>query len=198
MKMFTNDIPHIVWARVRNGSLVVWTGKEEISFRHAYGRIRGVAYKMDEYNGQLYEICLLHLVHEGDRWILSLRTDSQYFRSMCNYLYTAAGLGVLGEPLRFAPSFTEKNGKKYSAIYVSHGEKYLKAHFNATNMGALPQPVTALIGGRTVYDFSPLTNFYKEFLAQHFTQGWGEPIEPLAAAGVNIPAPEEDPDDLPF
>jgi hypothetical protein len=96
MKMFSNDSPHIVWAKVRNGWLAVWNGKEEILFRHAYGRIVGVSYKMDEWNGNEFEIVLVHLVHDGERWILSMRTDSQYFRTMCNYLYTASAEGVLG------------------------------------------------------------------------------------------------------
>jgi hypothetical protein len=199
MKMFTNDVPSIIWARVRNGEIVVWNGREELKFRHAYGRIRGVAYKMDEWNGQAYELCLVHLTHDGERWILSLRTDSQYFRSMCNYLYTAESLGVLGDPLRFAPVITEANGKNYSHLYISHGDKYLRGYFGKNAGQGLPAPLKIDVAGRTVYDFSPITTFYKEFLARHFSPGWGEPTADAMPEAFQVPPPPaDDPDDLPF
>lgn len=200
MKMFSNDVPHIVWAKVRNGKLVVWTGKEEMEFRHAYGRIVGIAYKVDEWNGQEFELVLVHLVHDGERWILSMRTDSQYFRSMVNYLFTAFTEGVLSDPLRFAPHVIEKDGKKYSAMYVSSGDKYLRAYFGRNAGQGLPEPiVTTLPNGKKYWDFSPQTKFYKEFLAQHFTAGWGDaPEDPTPTSSVLIPPPAEDPDDLPF
>lgn len=197
MKMFSNDSPHIVWARVRNGMLAVWNGKEEILFRHAYGRIVGISYKLDEWNGTEFEIVLVHLVHDGERWILSMRTDSMYFRTMCNYLVTAGADGVLGDPLRFAPTMSEKAGKKYSALYVGHGDKFLRAYYRAGSPG-LPEPVTAQIGGRTVYDFTPQVEFYKAFLARHFSPGWGDSEAKPTPADAFTAAPLEDPDDLPF
>ena len=204
--MFSNDSTHIVWARVRNGMISVWNGGEEILFKHAYGRIVGISYKMDEWNGTEFERVLVHLVHDDERWILSMRTDSQYFRTMCNYLVTAGAQGVLYESLRFAPTMNEKAGKKYSALYISHGDKFLHAYYrtgkpfgiNDKHIAGLPDPNTIEIGGRTVYDFTPQVEFYKAFLSRHFSPGWGDSEAKPTPADAFTAAPLEDPDDLPF
>ncbi|NDC96495.1 hypothetical protein EB077_14415, partial [bacterium] len=97
----------------------------------------------------------------------------------------------------FAPTMSEKAGKKYSALYISHADKFLRAYYREGVPG-LPGPGTAQIGGRTVYDFTPQVEFYKQFLARHFSPGWGDSEAKPTPADAFTAAPLEDPDDLPF
>lgn len=200
MKAVQQESPRVYWARVRNGRFSIWDGRQEVDFKHLNGRICGIYFKNDEYNGTSYEIALFHLIFEDERWIMSVRVDSQYFRTLCNYLHSVQAAGKLHETLTFSPMLDEKEGRKFSALYVSQGQKYFRAHFTQTSGRSADQPIVHEVGGRKIYDWTPVNDFYKAFLTSNFSAGWDgvkHETEP-APASLDIPPPPEDPDDLPF
>ena len=200
MKAVTSESPHIYWARVRGGSISVWNGTENIKYKSITGRIAGVYFKQDEYNALPYEVALFYLIYDTERWIMSMRVDSQYFRTLCNYLHTAMVDGLLSMPLKFTPGMNEKDGKRYAAVYVSvpNDGPWIRAYFRA-GASILPPPNVTELGGRKIYDWTPQNEYYKEWLRTNFAGGFdqeGTKITDIIPAPP--PEPSEDPDDLPF
>lgn len=196
MKAVQIESPVIFWARVRNGALVVWDGKEERTYARIRGVVRGVYFKDDEYNGQPYQIALFHIQYQDEKWIMSVRVDSQYFRTLCNYLHTCYADGYLSEELTFAPALAEKDGKKYTAIYVMNARgQWVRSYFGQNS--ALPQPLVTELAQKKYFDWSPVNGYYVAWLKSTFPAGWGDAAN-AAITGVIPPPPAEDPDDLPF
>jgi hypothetical protein len=201
MKAVSNESPLIHWARVRNGQITVWNGNETVRFKKISGKINGVYFKSDEYNALPYEVALFHLTFQDERWILSMRVDSQYFRTLCNYLHTLFADGRHTQTLTFTPAMNEKDGKRYAAVYLSiyapPGEKemMIRAYFR-TEGSILPPPIITELGGRKLYDWTPVNDYYKEWLKTNFPAGYDggttQIMEQLP------PPPSDDPDDLPF
>ncbi len=195
MKAVQYDSPLIYWARVRNGALAVWDGKEEREYKRLKGKLIGVYFKDDEFNGVKFEICLFHVQYQDERWIMSIRVDSQYFRTLCNYLHSCFADGIIREELTFCPALTEKDGKKFTAVYVQDARgRWVRSYFGPKS--ALPAPITTELAGRKLFDWSPVNSYYRTWLSTNFPQGWGD----AASTTVTevIPPPPDDPDDLPF
>lgn len=196
MKAVQIASPVIYWARVRNGALAVWNGKEEQIFYRLKGRLIGVYFKSDEWNGQTFELCLFHIQYQDERWIMSVRVDSQYFRTLCNYLHTCYAEGCHREELTFAPALTEKDGKKFTAIYVQNGRgNWVRSYFSKGS--ALPAPLVTQVANKTFYDWTPVNAYYTTWLKTNFPSGWGDAAE-TAIVEIVPPPPADDPDDLPF
>lgn len=192
MKAVQNQAPTIYWARVRNGMLVVWDGKQEIEFRRLTGKIVGVVYKEDEYAHRTYELALLHVLYQDERWIFSMRVDSQYFRTLCNYLHTCKDEGIHMDELIFCPSYSEKDGKKWTAIYIQQkNERWVRSWKHE-----LPYlPSVSESNGKKIYDWTVVNNYYKNWLLNEYGTGW-QSIHNIVPDSVE--PPPDDPDDLPF
>jgi hypothetical protein len=201
MKAAINELGPMYWASIKNGRFSVYdrgTVHEYIKIR---GQIVGQYMKDDEYQGKKYRICLLHTVYEGERCIISVRTDSGYFRTLCNYLSYAKQWRREHAVFLFAPSYKEQDGKKISALFVQDVEtnKWLK-QLHTKETGTLPAPKLVRINNADVWDWSDVVTFYEQFIISTYPQGWPDDIEParptMPAELADVPA--ADPDDLPF
>jgi len=201
MKAAINELGPMYWASIKNGKFSVYDRGMVHEYTKIRGQIVGQYMKDDEYQGKKYRICLLHTVYEGERCIISVRTDSGYFRTLCNYLSSAKAAGRENAVFVFAPSYKEQDGKKIAALFLQDAEfsNWFKA-FHTKETGTLPAPKIVRVNNTDVWDWSETVTFYERFIISTYPQGW--PNDP-APARPTIPAeladvPPADPDDLPF
>lgn len=168
MKAVNNERSQLFWATVKNGCLNVWDGEKNLTFREITGQITGVKFKQDSYQGIDYDVALFELSYLEERWVMSVKVDSYYFRSLCSYLMTAWTEGKLLEPLIFSPYQSDKDGRKVSSIFVKDPQKNWFKSIAVTDQAIkikLPQPITYQTGeNKIVYDWTPLNQFYKAWL----------------------------------
>jgi hypothetical protein len=194
-KSVTNDRAQIHWARVANGAFMYWNGTETIKFSKLTGKIIGVTFRMNTYNGTDYETALIMTDYQGERWVFSVRTDSQYFRSLVNYLMFADQEGKLFETLEFCPrTKTDQHGRTFNKLFVAlKGGYFLKQWFTVGDPKNIPQAIKHDIGGKIVWIWTAQDEYLKNWLLDKFNgnvHGERQPAEQ--------PPLEENPDDLPF
>lgn len=195
MKAVQQQTPKIFWAKVKNGILQVWDGKHIHEFKTLSGKIVGIYFKDEEYNGTKYELALFHVIYMDERWIMSVRVDSQYFRSLCNYLHTCKDMGIHNDELIFCPSYSEREGKKWTSIYIQQkNERWVKSYKHELELPYIPKITEA--GNRKIYDWTNLNNYYKNWLLSQYGHGWDRIVNVIP--DVEIIPPPDDPDDLPF
>lgn len=195
MKAVQQEAPKIYWAKVRNGLLQVWDGKHIHEFRRLTGKIVGIYFKEEEYSGTNYELALFHITYQDERWIMSVKLDSQYFRTLCNYLHSCKDIGINHDELIFCPSYSERDGKKWTAIYIQQkNERWIKSFRHELQPPFIPSVTEA--GNKKIYDWSGLNNYYKNWLMSEYGHGWEKHNNNVP--DETIVPPPDDPDDLPF
>ena len=203
MKAAINDQIPMYWASIKNGKFSVYDRGTVHEFTKLRGQIVGQYMKDDEYQGKKFRICLFHTVYENERAIISVRTDSGYFRTLCNYLTSAKAANRHNAVLVFAPSYKEQDGKKIAAMFLQDSEfkNWFKA-FHTKETETLPAPKLVKVNNVEIWDWSETVSYYERFVMETYPQGW-----PDATAHVrpnhNIIADimdmsSENPDDLPF
>lgn len=202
MKGAINVTP-VYWASIKAGKFEIYKDGQKFTAGRIAGRIVGQYMKDDAYEGRKFRICLLHTAYDSERCIIAVRTDSGYFRTLCNYLTSAQRIGKANSTFIFSPSYKEDNGKKIAALFLQDADSqhwYKAAHTKETQ--TLPQPRQVQINGATVWDWSPVVEFYERFMTATYPQGWPDPgteykyhIHPL---DLNQAPIINDADDLPF
>lgn len=134
--------------------------KEPVFFDAISGIITGVQFKKDEYQGKPYEKAELTIMDGGEKYILSIRTDSGYFRGFCNSLMT----GIPTEEVRISPSSKTVNDKPQTTCFVSQHNKALKHKFTKDNLGDLPQLKKVQFKGNEYWDGSDQIEYWKNWL----------------------------------
>lgn len=202
MKGAINVTP-VYWASIKTGKFEIYKDGQKFTASRIAGRIVGQYMKDDAYEGRKFRICLLHTEYDGERCIIAIRTDSGYFRTLCNYLTSAQRIGKASAIFIFSPSYKEDNGKKIAALFLQDADTqhwYKAAHTKETQ--TLPQPRTVQIDGATVWDWSDVVLFYERFITATYPQGWPDAqhidSKPLTALDFNQAPVINDADDLPF
>jgi hypothetical protein len=178
MKAFETKKDKIHWVKVKDGHLCYWDGEKELVFDEMEGIITDIFFKDDEYQGRKFTLAMFTMYFDAEKYILSLNTDSSYFRSFCNYLRSAD----LTKNIVIRPKITEDDGKKKYSIFLQQEGKWLKAYYTKLHPGDFPQLIVIETAGKIVYDNTLQIAFWKQWLINTF----GNKIS------------ENNPDDLPF
>jgi hypothetical protein len=178
MKAFETNKKKTHWVKIKDGKLSYWNGEKELIFDEMQGIVSDIFFKDDEYQGRTFTLALFTLFCDAEKYILSINTDSSYFRSFCNYLRSAD----ITKNVLIRPKITEDEGKKKYSIFLQQEGKWLKAYYTKLHPGDFPQLVVHEIAGKKVYDNTLQIAFWKNWLTDTF----GNKIS------------EINPDDLPF
>jgi len=183
------------FVNIKEGRLVIKNKAGEIE---AFASIKGIIYKIefieDEFKGKKYEKAQMFIKSDDQFFILQMRTDSGYFRGLCNSLKS-------GNPLKevtISPSCKEsENGKSQTTCFVNQDGKYLKhfftKEFSGKNGDILPQLERVEFKGDVHYDNSKQIAYWKDWLQIIMLNQEEEPIISMPE-GVKF----ENDDDLPF
>lgn len=166
----------------------------------------------DEYENKKFFVLELTLVDDkSDTFILKMRLESGYCRMFCNTIENAD----LTQSIRFSPSYSEKDGKKNYALFLSQHGKALKHVYTKDNPGALPQLEKVRYKGEDKWDNEKQMNYYTNMLLNKIKPSLVHPImggpaseasRPIAGAVAGGLSRSSDPaadvtepiDDLPF
>ena len=183
MKAFETQKEKLYWIRIKDGKFVYWNGEKEIFYDEMKGQIVSYYIKQNEYNGQKFDECIFTVICETEKYLLSFRVDSSYFRIFCNYLPNLD----LNESVLIKVKMDVIQGKKKGAIFVKQFEKWIKAFFVKDKMQDYPAPKIINLGDKIMYDNTEQINYWKTYLNNRFE------VQSIRNQFIN-----DDPDDLPF
>jgi hypothetical protein len=162
-----NGSKKLSYLNISNGKLVYKeNGSEEKKTADSvFGVIKKVEFCDDEYNGQSFNKAKIVISDGGEiDYLLQMRTDSGYFRGLCNSLRSGNPL----ESIKISPSAKEVNGKKQITCFVQQDGKWLKHFFNKDNNGDLPILEKVSFKGKDIYDGTAQVNYWKEWLFETY------------------------------
>lgn len=165
LKENTNE--KVTYVGIKEGKLVVkQLDKTLKEYKAIEGIIRKVVFNQEEYEGNKFEKAKFYINAVGEMLILQMRTDSGYFRGLCNSLRSSNNIK---EMLEIQPYFSKQDGKPKTTCFVIQNGVALKHFFNKNNIGDFPQLETHDFKGKIMYDGSKQIEYWKNWLTQTFS-----------------------------
>lgn len=158
-----NQANNATYVNIKEGALVVKT-KDAIleSYDSLEGIIEKVEFLTELYEGKNVEKAKFFVNAIGDLFILQVKTNSGYFRGLCNSLASST---TPKDMLKIVPSFKKDDkGKPKSTCFVGQNGKFLKHAFTKENMGELPDLDKVTFKGEVQYDNTKQIEFWKNWL----------------------------------
>jgi len=183
------------YVNIKEGKLVVkQVDKSLKEYKSVEGVIRKVVFNHEEYEGNKIEKAKFYINSVGELLILQMRTDSGYFRGLCNSLRSSSNIK---EMLEIQPYFSKQDGKPKTTCFVIQNGAALKHFFNKNNIGDFPQLETHEFKGKIMYDGTKQIEYWKNWLIQSFSETIEEQ-KPILEQISEIETISEVIDDLPF
>lgn len=152
-----------MFVNIREGSLVI-KGKDGNmeTYDSLEGVIEKVEFLVEEYEGKKIEKAKFFVNAVGEVYILQVKTNSGYFRGLCNSLRSASNPNSM---LKIVPSLKkDEKGKPKSTCFVGQNGSFLKHAFTKENMGELPDLEKVTFKGEVHYDNTKQIEFWKKWL----------------------------------
>ncbi len=152
-----------MFVNIREGSLVI-KGKDGNmeTYDSLEGVIEKVEFLVEEYEGKKIEKAKFFVNAVGEVYILQVKTNSGYFRGLCNSLRSASNPNAM---LKIVPSLKkDEKGKPKSTCFVGQNGSFLKHAFTKENMGELPDLEKVTFKGEVHYDNTKQIEFWKKWL----------------------------------
>lgn len=190
----TNNQGSIIYVNIKKGQLSVRHKDKSVdTFTDISGTIYDVKYKMDSYNDKEFEIAQVFIKDGNENYCLQMRTDSGYFRSLCNSLKS----GNINKPVVIKPFMDTKDGKNKTTVFIKQDGVTLKHFHTVNNMGDLPSVKKVVFKGKEEYDGTEQLDYFKNWL---ISQNWSSQSQPEPKIQRVDEIDEEiiDEDDMPF
>jgi hypothetical protein len=158
-----NQNLNATYVNIKEGALVTKTKDGVLeSYDSLEGIIEKVEFITEEYEGKKIEKAKFFVNAIGELFILQIKTNSGYFRGLCNSLASAT---APKDMLKIVPSLKKDDkGKPKSTCFVGQNGKFLKHAFTKENMGGLPDLDKVTFKGEVQYDNTKQIEFWKNFL----------------------------------
>lgn len=181
------------YVNIKEGSLVVKGADGNLeSYDSLEGVIERVEFLVEEYEGKKIEKAKFYVNAIGEIFILQVKTNSGYFRGLCNSLASSLTPKDL---LKIVPSLKkDEKGKPKSTCFVVQNGKFLKHAFTKENMGDLPDLEKVTFKGEVQYDNTKQLEFWKNWLDKLYNTD----SRLVVKGDANTEDDEEYIDDLPF
>ena len=158
-----NQNLNATYVNIKEGALVTKTKDGVLeSYDSLEGIIEKVEFITEEYEGKKIEKAKFFVNAIGELFILQIKTNSGYFRGLCNSLASST---APKDMLKIVPSLKKDDkGKPKSTCFVGQNGKFLKHAFTKENMGGLPDLDKVTFKGEVQYDNTKQIDFWKTFL----------------------------------
>lgn len=156
-----NNQGKLIFVNIKEGKLYIKPKDGEIQFFDKIsGTIVKVEFSEDEYQGKKYEKAKFLIVDGSDKYLLQVRTDSGYFRGLCNKLRS----GDPTKPVKISASYKMENDKPQTTCFVEQGGQSLRHTFTKDNHGDFPQLEKISFKGNDMWDGSKQIQYWKDWL----------------------------------
>lgn len=150
-----------LFVNIKQGELVI---KTKESVQETYGSLTGILTNIgisrQEYQGQGYDRLELTISDGSETYELQMRFDSGYGRGFCYTIKNAD----LSKPIKFAPYYKEKDGKKESWLFLSQWDKALPRYYLKDAPNGLPPMKKVTFKGQDMWDNAEQLSFWREML----------------------------------
>lgn len=180
-----------MFVNIKEGSLVI-KGKDGNmeTYDSLEGIIEKVEFLVEEYEGKKIEKVKFFVNAVGEVYILQIKTNSGYFRGLCNSLRSSSNPKSM---VKIVPSLKkDEKGKPKSTCFVGQNGTTLKHAFTKDNMGDLPDLEKVTFKGEIHYDNTKQIEYWKNWLFSVYNN------TVLNSDSVADDTDEEFIDDLPF
>lgn len=190
------------FVNIKEGKLYTSKKGEDKKFFDAIrGTIVSVKFEQDSFDGTAFEKATFTIADGNDKYLLQMRTDSGYFRGLCNSLKS----GNPTERTKFTPSYKKEEGETpKTTFFVEQNGKTLKHTHTRDNVGDLPPLEQVTFKGKTQWDGSNQIVYWKDWLNsiewEHelFSDGNEKSNEYVKEEAYSATLNPEIIDDLPF
>jgi len=163
-----NTSEKVTYVNIKEGKLVVKQSDKTLKeYKAIEGVIRKVVFNQEEFDGKKFERAKFYINAVGEMLILQMRTDSGYFRGLCNSLRSS---NAIKQMLEIQPYYSKQDGMPKTTCFVIQNGTALKHFFNKNNLGDFPQLETHEFKGQTMYDGTKQIEYWKNWLNQTFTE----------------------------
>jgi hypothetical protein len=152
----SNDQQSIIYLNLKEGKIVT---KEKDTFSIITGKITEITFSEDEYNGKKYEKAKVFINADGNKYCLQMRTESGYFRGLCNSLKSGNPL----ELVTLSPNSKIVKEQPITTIFVKQSDKWLKHFHTMENIGDMPPLVKVEFKGNIHYDNTEQITYWKNW-----------------------------------
>jgi len=150
-----------IFVNLSNGKFAIKSGENIEYYDSLSGRILSVSFRMREFKGATYETATFEIADNVDVYLLEMRTDSGYFRSMTNSLKS-------GDPKKLVNlnAFSKQvDGKSRTGMFVNQGGKTLKHAHTKDNPNGMPLIEYVIFKGKEEMDNTKQIQFFKDWLS---------------------------------
>jgi hypothetical protein len=186
-----NQNLNATYVNIKEGALVTKTKDGVLeSYDSLEGVIEKVEFITEQYEGKNIEKAKFYVNAIGELYILQIKTNSGYFRGLCNSL---ASSSAPKDMLKIVPSLKKDDkGKPKSTCFVGQNGKFFKHAFTKDNMGDLPDLEKVTFKGEVQYDNTKQIEFWKNWLYKIYNSNT------RVIENSEIDEDDEYIDDLPF
>jgi len=149
----TNNTDNIMFLNINKGLFVKSINKDE-TYKRLTGLITGVFFKKDFYKTQEYDLAMFTIEDGEEKYILSMKCNTQYFKAMCNSMKS----GDIHDPYTLEPSYNERENK--ATVFVSQNGKTLKWSHTRENPGVMPLAESFEANGKVIWDSTKQVQFW--------------------------------------
>lgn len=184
----------ITFVNIVKGQLCIKLKDQEPSFFSSIeGVIIGIKFKKETFKDKEYEKIEILFFDGIEKYIVSIRVDSGYFRGFMNSFKTAN----INKGIILIPSYKIKDGKPSTTCFIEQDGKILKHAYSKKNLGDLP-PLER-VNDTNIYNSSNQIAFWKIWVSN---LKFDDPFSTLQAVLLESDYHKPDSkildDDLPF
>lgn len=151
----------LIYLNIKEGKIVYKDQSgEKQTCDSVSGLITKVEFANEEYQGNTFEKAKIIITDADEKFMLQMRTDSGYFRGLCNSLRSGNPTGRV----KISPSYSETDGKKQTTCFVQQDGAWLKHYFNKNNQGDLPNLEKIQFKGKDQWDGTKQIEYWKNWL----------------------------------
>jgi len=182
-----NTQENVNYLNIREGKIIQKNAKGTYdSYTTIVGRITKVSFNIEEFKGKKFEKAKIYINAIGELFCLQMRTDSGYFRGLCNCLRNAK----TNEAVGIYPNLKEIDKKTTTTCFVKQNDVWLKHFFTKENMGDFPELKRIEYKDQIIYDNQEQIDYWKNWLINTFNNVTSE--SQIIEADIDLP------DDMPF
>lgn len=160
----------------------------ELHHKSITGYLRNVAVRTATIGGDEKEFLSINMMVKGQLYNVQCNLDSGYGFGFLSTIPAADIEGLL----MISPSYTEKEGKKQSKMFLQQDAGWLKQFFTKDNPNGLPELKQVKVNGKVVWDGTDRLVFFKDMIIKLNTK-----LEAIWAGKVHNEIMTEGTDELP-